>query len=291
MQKIGGIQVTRAVAANMVMVSHLAVVETKYSAGFAIIPQNEQIGQLGVHIFFVVSGIVMALLAERRPDWQRFAWDRITRIYPIYWLYTALALFVAFVAPHAINSSFSETPSILKSVLLWPDRSLPWLAVGWSLIHEMYFYAVMTAIIAFRLNLVASLIVWAGVIAAPIPHSGPELSVILSPMTFEFIGGAFIGIFISRYPRNWPSIPALERIGDASYSIYLSHVFVISAIGRIYALIPYHSYMSEAVFILIAIVAANLYGLLSYRYIEQPAILAARRLADYRLMGQERKPS
>ena len=49
-------------------------------------------GSAGVDIFFVISGLVMVLSADRlagRPDaWRTFARQRIVRIVPLYWVMT-----------------------------------------------------------------------------------------------------------------------------------------------------------------------------------------------------------
>jgi exopolysaccharide production protein ExoZ len=275
-QKIAAIQALRAVAANLVVVSHLSVIETKYSGGFVILPSLEGLGRFGVHIFFVISGFVMALLFLQKPNWRSFLWNRITRIYPIYWLYTLVVLTVAMIAPGAVNSSFDHQPSILKSLLLWPEAGLPWLAVGWSLIHEIYFYVVMTFLLLIRANLTFGLIAWAAVLALPIPHSSPALSLVLSPLTYEFIAGAFIALTVARFGGySLPRYPFLERLGDASYSVYLSHVLLLSALGRMFRVLPWHGWIIETVFLLTCLVAAN--ALFSYRFIERPIMRAARR--------------
>lgn len=277
-EKNGAIQVLRAVAANLVVVSHLPAIEAKYGAGFAILPSLGTLGQFGVHIFFGISGFVMALLFQQRPDWRAFLWDRATRIYPIYWLYTALVLAVAAVAPSIVNSSFDHQPAILKSLALWPDDSAPWLAVGWSLIHEVYFYAVMAFLLFIRANLIVGLVAWAAILALPFPHSSAELAIVLSPLTYEFIAGAFVGILATRFKGyRLPSVPFLERIGDASYSVYLSHVLILSAAGRAFNLLPWHGWLTEAAFLLASIFAANAWGLISYRFIERPMMAVARK--------------
>jgi peptidoglycan/LPS O-acetylase OafA/YrhL len=196
--RYGSIQVLRAIAANMVVVSHLAVIEQKYSHGYAIIPVWDALGRAGVHIFFVISGFVMVLAASARPRWFDFLWARVTRIYPIYWFYTALVLISALFVP--INSSVEHPASLIRSLLLWPDFSLPWLAVGWSLVHEMYFYLVMAVLIALRINLLAGLLIWAAITALPVQPASPELALVFSPFTFEFIGGALLGIAVLRMP-------------------------------------------------------------------------------------------
>ena len=79
-----------------------------------------------------------------------------------------------------------------------------------------------------------------------------------------------------------PSWPLLHRLGDASYSIYLSHGIVLSALGQAarrfeIASVP----VGLLVFSAVAIAATAIAGLLLYRYVEQPVLmLMTRRLAS-----------
>lgn len=64
----------------------------------------------------------------------------------------------------------------------------------------------------------------------------------------------------------------LVRIGDASYSIYLSHVLLLSALGRCFAVFPAHSIAIELAFVVFCIVAANAFGVVSFHVIERPSL-------------------
>lgn len=67
----------------------------------------------------------------------------------------------------------------------------------------------------------------------------------------------------------------LQMIGDASYSIYLSHILVISAVARVGArLFPHAIALTSVLCILIAIVV----GYLSFRIVETPIHRWARRV-------------
>jgi peptidoglycan/LPS O-acetylase OafA/YrhL len=69
--------------------------------------------------------------------------------------------------------------------------------------------------------------------------------------------------------RNKQTAPYwLVALGNASYSTYLSHVLVLSAIGRMFALMPNHNVYFETAFVIICIIAANVVGLLSSSLIE-----------------------
>jgi peptidoglycan/LPS O-acetylase OafA/YrhL len=61
----------------------------------------------------------------------------------------------------------------------------------------------------------------------------------------------------------------LVALGNASYSTYLSHVLVLSAVGRMFALVPNHNAYFETTFVMICVTVANVVGLLSYSLIER----------------------
>jgi exopolysaccharide production protein ExoZ len=70
--------------------------------------------------------------------------------------------------------------------------------------------------------------------------------------------------------RGLPLVPdGLVALGDASYSIYLAHVLVLSALGRLFAMMPDHNAVKEVGFIIICIVGVNVIGVISSRLIER----------------------
>jgi peptidoglycan/LPS O-acetylase OafA/YrhL len=332
---IKNIQALRAIAANGVLVSHLFIVEQKYNHGGAVLSANAHLGAFGVDLFFVISGFIMATIA-RNASWQKFLCDRAMRILPPYWFYTTLVLIVSFYVPAYVNSSFERPPSIWHSYLLIPDSVGPLLAVGWTLMHEMYFYLCFALIISltggFRFRITSLLPIWSvaviclNAVVQLTEISDPVVAVITHPLTLEFIFGAAAGILIQRNctafsastliggiiiftlalslsddalglidGQNWKRVilvgaPCalivyglvgievkneltaphwLVALGNASYSTYLSHVLVLSAIGRMFAAMPNHNFYSEAAFVIVSIIIANVIGLVSYSLIER----------------------
>ena len=252
---------------------------------------------------------------------------------------------ISLVVPGMVNSSYAHPASVWKSYLLLPDAVGPLLAVGWTLIHEMYFYIGFAFILAIGISLRRALIGWACVVVliheffiqSLTPTISPVATVLFHPLTIEFIVGAMIGLAIKRDIKNWafPSLTlgtiilvtafvifkdpqglvynvttwyhlislglpfalivygcaAMEnknvlipmrfcvRLGDASYLIYLGHVLIMSAIGRLFFAMPAHNKAIETAMVLACLTASNIVGLLSYRFIEKPMINFSRRVS------------
>jgi len=70
------------------------------------------------------------------------------------------------------------------------------------------------------------------------------------------------------------------RLGDASYTLYLSHVLVISALGRIWQKFELNHVMPNMIFLLILLTACAGYALLAFRWIEKPLLIFLRNKLD-----------
>lgn len=203
LQKIVNIQALRGIAALSVVAFHLIPIEAKYGSGEPILPSFFEFGMFGVDLFFVISGFVMASLTKGKfqnvSNALTFLCQRLSRIYPVYWLYSALVLIIFFIQPTWVNSAQDNQINILSSFLLWPEATLPLINVGWTLIHEMYFYIIFTAFLFFvpekKLGLALSL--WAITIIAvdlSIDTTSPVVKLISHPLTIEFIAGCFLAM-------------------------------------------------------------------------------------------------
>lgn len=166
------------------------------------------IGVSGVDLFFLISGFVMVAVtrnAFQSPvEIQQFLYHRITRIYPLYWFYSALILCVYLVQPNLVNNSQGNQANVLASFLLVPQDILPLVNVGWTLIHEMYFYFIFALLLLLpKKSLILGLIGWGSLVLignnyAPWPDN-PFINVYLHPLTLEFIGGCLIArMYFSR---------------------------------------------------------------------------------------------
>jgi len=72
--------------------------------------------------------------------------------------------------------------------------------------------------------------------------------------------------------RHVPRVTALERLGDASYSIYLFHMFIVTLMFEAWRLLPeLHTPINAIVFVVIALVLASWAGLQVFKWVELPS--------------------
>lgn len=220
--KLQTIQALRGIAAMLVVVYHAGALETVGiarggSTETGLIGGLFASGFAGVDLFFVISGFIMVWVTRRTwsglPESGDFLFARLTRIYPVWWAAAALALIYMWVSADAriMDTSGSivqpGTPGfdfILKSFLLIPQPDAPVLLLGWTLIHEVYFYLVFALILLLPRGLMPfALLVWGGVVVAAsmaglsTPFTQGLLTLAVHPMTMEFIFGAAVGLMVT----------------------------------------------------------------------------------------------
>ena len=135
------VQHLRAIAVLLVVLAHLHQSEARFFPQ-ALLGDYAFAGFAGVDIFFVISGFIIHYLYRHRDRISaRFFLDRINRIYPLYWLFTGLALTGYWVMGGALSATPGEI-DIAGSLALIPLGHPPVLLVGWTLTHELWFYLV-----------------------------------------------------------------------------------------------------------------------------------------------------
>jgi peptidoglycan/LPS O-acetylase OafA/YrhL len=350
-KRIKNLQALRGMAVFLVVFFHIAVIEEKYGSYDAILANYLAIGAACVDLFFLISGFVMVTVSKNAFQNRRgiisFVYHRITRIYPLYWLYAAITLFVYLFLSQMVNTPDRlDNHSLLASFLLLPQNDLPLVVVAWTLIHEVYFYF-MFALLLFApekrfttLLLLWGLLVVAGdlMLRHNLLEMRPGIRLITHPQTLEFIAGCLIARLIyggfARYgatalllgvasllaglaafdpvtytdlPTGWLRIAlfgvpcvliiygaiAIEitrewvfpkvfiLTGDASYSIYLSHVLVIATIGRIWYMLAGGAVIDNVAIISVMIAGTLIFGFASYFVIEKPLLLWNQRIEPY----------
>ena len=241
-------------------------------------------GIAGVDVFFVLSGFIMVIttkylnVASKMSNVSIFLYKRITRIYPPYIIYTLIVCFVALLYPGAVFSGAEYR--LLHSFSLFPGEHPPILAVGWTLIHEMYFYLVFSFFLLFKRKWLTSLLIgWSGILLITniqFLELSPLFKVVFSSLTFEFIIGALIGILY---------LNPIKLLMLGKKTSFLTITLIISMYICSYNLLPAMSPSHE---LRVMIIASLVFGHLSYLYMENKFYYFSKLVLD-RFQGSNKR--
>jgi exopolysaccharide production protein ExoZ len=214
-RQIHNIQYLRGVAALAVLLYHMQIWERKSFPGQGMLPEAFAVGDAGVDLFFVISGFIMVLIRPLRVgnflEWRKFLSDRFSRIYPTYWIVSLALLPLWLLRPSLFNNYCGNQMDIARSFLLLPQEFTPLIAVGWTLIHEVYFYLIVSfgLLLQYRGRWVFGL-AWFLIVAVgfsvPTGAGGsppPLVQLVFSPFSLTFLFGYFTGL-IHPFMRKVP---------------------------------------------------------------------------------------
>ncbi len=208
--RLYSVQALRGLAAVLVVLFHAAAIWREHAGlGPTAFSGPWDQGYAGVDLFFVISGFIMVWVAGDRSAGPvtvaRFAFDRVTRIYPLWWIFCAIMaayFLVTYSQPAAPNVTDQSGAwrYFATSMALWPQADMPVLQVGWTLVFEMAFYAVFAALLflpqkirPFMLGLWALGLLLKLAISGPGPNMpGSWWEVLSHPLVLEFLLGASV---------------------------------------------------------------------------------------------------
>lgn len=201
--RLESLQALRGLAACAVLGYHALVAVRDFSHGplpVNIVTEVLRLGHFGVDFFFLLSGFI--ILHSHLGDTPgarsagRYALKRALRVYPPYLPVSVAMLSVYAFWPglSAASGAASPGPGLCSSLLLLPCERPPALAVAWTLIHEVVFYAIFLLFYVRRWLLAVATVAWmAGIVLAPIWWRADEVSmavrVLLSPVNMQFAAG------------------------------------------------------------------------------------------------------
>lgn len=233
---IYSVQILRGIAAMLVVLHH-AFLQISFRDNGNVFG----VGQMGVDIFFVISGIVVYITAIR-VDWTEFIKRRIVRIVPLYWFFMTLKIVFISIFNSVNIINYKYIVYVMCSFFFIPCRRedggvFPLVTAGWTLNFEMYFYlisAVSLAIFQVRqFRTAATFAIAFGIIlgcfvGSTHPQSElPAAVLLLSPISLEFLAGIWIGsVWVSRpiagtmndNHRNW----AVLVFGAGVFSVFFA---------------------------------------------------------------------
>ncbi|MCQ4308888.1 acyltransferase [Pseudomonas stutzeri] len=229
--RIDSIQVLRAIAALAVVIfhSHYAVDIFGKDAAYEI-PFLAKWGYLGVDLFFAISGFIIAhITIGRNFSLKEFAVRRFFRIYPIYAFFCLISFYLFLTKNWRFGPHDFTLENLALSIAIAPIDGSPAYGVGWSLEHEIIFYATAALCLSFgNLKLLCSVIF--GVAAVGFAK---DLAVargviepfwdyhLLSPLNIFFLTGMLLRLFLSKIKTLGWAAPAMLSVVTCAISISL----------------------------------------------------------------------
>jgi peptidoglycan/LPS O-acetylase OafA/YrhL len=311
----------------MVVVHHAFPHYQAMGTTLAFLQHLSEWGFVGVDIFFIISGFIMAYTTFDKPrginSAKKFLKHRLFRIYLGYWPFF-ITMSLILIVIHRIGSM-----DILGSLLLYnPDMFQLVLPVSWSLTYELYFYLLFLITFLFTrkqlyIYIPFFMIILLVLILSSSYQTFLPLNFLYSPFLLEFFMGVLLYMFRLYFMRIWVLILAiiflivafsygveheskngliriltfgisafslvlialilehknfykeksfLESLGNASYTLYLSHLiflelFYLTGLRNTFTSTDIYPPLIGYLFI---IAMAIIFSLLYYRFIEKP---------------------
>ncbi|RYY44655.1 MAG: acyltransferase [Sphingomonadales bacterium] len=253
-----------------------------------------------------------------------FACRRIVRVVPLYWLALIPAVVIYALRAETPIVDLLKSMFFIPYLDPVGGGMRPVLGQGWTLNYEMMFYAIFAACLLLprKAGLAILLAVFPVIVVAgaflrpmiPFRDAATVLEFWTDPIILLFTIGILIGLAeqrVARWHRFSAPIAAtlaisctaavilctsaretratpigrlLEAAGDASYSTYLFHGFMLVVFAAVWARLP--AMLQEPMtFIVVTVILANIGGYISYRFLELPL---TRRLKRFCRSGDQR---
>ncbi|MGY3213772.1 acyltransferase family protein [Mucilaginibacter sp. HD30] len=206
-RKINSIQYLRAIAAILVVYHHCLKFIGHGSSSQTSFYYLKQFGAIGVDIFFVISGFIIAYVSMHLngvDDAVRFLKKRFVRINPTYYVASIIALILRFISKPNTFVPVDELLMTLTIVPVFVTEAVTWkpiLYVGWTLAYEWLFYMVFAVLIATSVNkkglLLVSIFVVTTIVGLVFPINNSQYNFIANPLALEFCLGVLIALILS----------------------------------------------------------------------------------------------
>jgi exopolysaccharide production protein ExoZ len=227
---IKNIQTLRFFAAAWVFLFHLQATSL-YHSSFSLLNSFASMGFVGVDIFFVISGYVMALTIRNKDPGLKsaslFFLNRFARIYGGWWPY-----FFAYLLLYIFLDKLAAEHDLLGSFFLIPLQLQKYLVpVTWTLSFELYFYLILSLILIFTKKYIPHILLLLAFITICLTYSF-YLNGLYTPdgilgatkfQTFygyiiiiEFVFGYLLGYTLKLH-RNYMIIPAFVLLISYEY--------------------------------------------------------------------------
>jgi peptidoglycan/LPS O-acetylase OafA/YrhL len=256
--RLASLDALRGIAALSVMLLHFTTDFHRDFRPTQISSVTWGYGAYGVHLFFLISGFVILMTAEKSKRPYDFVVSRFSRLYPPYWAAIVLTTVLLIALP---TIGAPEAPHLLRRAAVDFTMFQSWVGVGsvdsvyWTLQVEMSFYLILLILIwrkavGYAIAVMTGLVVLAlcDHLFVPRPWSAPYAhlrQLMILEHAYLFTAGmvlykiregfklryAFILLLCALCPATamyWPNSPPI----DTSVAITLAFVVFLATSGR-----------------------------------------------------------
>lgn len=203
-KKLELIQASRAIVPLLVVLVHVVgLMRENYNYNFLFLEKLSKSG--GVDYFFILTGFMMVYVYQKhfgnKDFYKEFLYNRLTRLYPFYWLIALPLIPVFLLIPSLGNGNEQNIGYLIKSLLLIPQEQGPYIYVAWSLSFNVAFYLIFSFFIGFSKDVfVVFLISW-GVLIFLLSFTGIEhtpKAFLINTNFLNFIIGTGIALVVNK---------------------------------------------------------------------------------------------
>lgn len=148
------LHVYRGLAALLVVITHCAGLSAIYFSQKHSFINLSCLGHAAITFFFALSGFIIYHVHKKeigvKGKFVDYLKKRIIRIYPIYLIVTFMFLPFYLLVPTLGKPYHKEFWPLVMSIFLIPQQHPPYVEVGWSLTHEVFFYLLLSVLIYYR---------------------------------------------------------------------------------------------------------------------------------------------
>ncbi|WP_353147240.1 acyltransferase [Chryseobacterium sp.] len=231
--KLNNLQILRGISALLVCCFHFS-----HYLNFENLPLGDMLfrrGSIGVSVFFVISGFIMAF-TTRKKDFSintskeiiLFYKRRLIRIVPLYFLLS----FAWMVMGRSLITYFhgDGLQRLIHSVLFIPQKdTFPVLYLGWSLNYEMFFYLIFGLSLLFyskRYIFIVAFFILTYLIGVNFPPENAYFQMVTSPLNLYFVVGIVFALILDKVTINKKWATLISTVGILSFILFLLNIII-----------------------------------------------------------------
>lgn len=232
--KLNNLQILRGISALLVCCFHFR--DTINFPGLKIGETLFSKGSIGVPVFFIISGFIMAFTTQKinfstKPFQQitLFYKRRIIRIVPLYYLLTFAAMIPG--GTFLLYFHGQGLYELIHSLLFIPTKKdFPVLFLGWSLNFEMFFYLIFGLSLFFkekRYHFIVAFFILTSVIGYFFRFDSPYLKMVTHSLNLYFVVGILFALLLNKVTISKNLAALLSVAGIGSFILVLLSIIPI----------------------------------------------------------------